>query len=596
MSQETPEKGSLLRLFRLILPYRGLWAFATVALVCAGLVNLSLPQVLRVAIDDAIVAGDPDALKTVLLIALGVFILLAALSFVRGVLVSWLGQRVVADLRGRTFAHLLRQPPGYFHVNESGALLSRLTSDIGMLRYAVGAELSILLRSTVTLIGGLIILALTSLELTVFLVVGLPPAVFMAKWTGRRIRKRAREAQDEVATANARLKETIVGIETVQVYTAEPQEHARYMVRITEAFQRGVRVGVLRMGLWSTVQLVGHSAIAIILWFGGRQVIEGSLTAGELTAFVAYTLMVTGAMGSLSSVWGNLQRSVGASGRVFDLLAEAPGIVDGPTALTAIEGQVVFEDVTFAYPARPEVHVLAGLSLELAAGERVALVGRSGAGKSTVAALLQRFYDPTEGRITVDGHALDTLVLADLRGAIATVRQEPVLFADTLAENIRYGRVDANDAEVSAAAQAANLDELIARLPDGLDTRVGERGVRLSGGQRQRVSIARAILSDPRLLILDEATCHLDSANETLVHEALDSLMRGRTTLVVAHRLSTIKHADRIVVLDGGRAVDTGSHDQLLARCEAYRSLVRSPEPTADPPLRVANAGDPGSG
>ncbi|MDP6946115.1 MAG: ATP-binding cassette domain-containing protein, partial [Myxococcota bacterium] len=436
-------------------------------------------------------------------------------------------------------------------------------------------------------------LGMTSPELTLFLVATLPPGIALAKWTGRRIRRRAREAQDEMATANARLKEAVVGIETVQIFTAESAEHTRYVGRIMEAFRRAFRVGVLRTGLWTTVQLGGHTALGLILWFGGRQVIAGELTPGELTAFLAYTLMVTGALGSLASVWGNLQRAVGASGRVFDLLAEAPGITDGPTSLGEVDGRISFHDVSFAYPGRPELDVVSHLDLTVEPGEFVAIVGRSGAGKTTLTALLQRFHDPQSGQITLDGHPLPSLVLADLRGVMASVRQEPVLFADTLAENIRYGRPDADDGAVAEAANAANLDELIERLPDGLDTRVGERGVRLSGGQRQRVSIARAMLSDPRILILDEATCHLDAGSEALVHAAIDRLMVGRTTLVIAHRLSTVVHADRILVLEDGRVVDSGSHDQLKARCATYRDLLRAADTTGERLLRVANADDP---
>ena len=363
MSKADEKGGSVRSLIRLIAPHRTIWFGATAALLGAGVVKLTIPQVLRVAIDDALVADDLDALQRILLIALGIFLLLAALSFVRGVLVSWLGQRIVADLRGRTFAHLLRQPPGFFHVNESGALLSRLTSDIGTLRYAVGAELAILLRATFTVLAGLVILAITNLELAALIAVFVPPGIFTAHWAGRRIRKRAREAQDKVAEANARLKESIVGIETVQVFEAEPREHARYLERIMDAFQRGFRAGILQAGLWSSIQLFGHTTIALILWYGGKMVISGEMTPGNLTAFITYTLMVTGALGGMASVWGNLQRALGASERVFALLAEDPGIVDGPKSLDNVEGRITFEDVSFAYEGWPEMDVLSGFNL-----------------------------------------------------------------------------------------------------------------------------------------------------------------------------------------------------------------------------------------
>ncbi|MGB0589147.1 MAG: ABC transporter ATP-binding protein [Myxococcota bacterium] len=590
MSDSATAPGSLRSLIRLIVPHRAVWFGATAALIAAGLVKLTIPQVLKMAIDDALVAEDIDALQRILLIALGVFVLLSSLSFLRGVLVSWLGQRIVADLRGRTFAHLLRQPPGFFHVRKSGALLSRLTSDIGTLRYAVGAELSILLRSTVTVVGGLLILGVTSIELTALIAIFVPPGIFSAQWAGRRIRKRAREAQDEVAQANARLKESVVGIETVQVFKAEPREHARYLARIMDAFERGFRAGVLHAGLWSSIQLFGHTTIALILWYGGKKVISDEMSPGDLTAFIAYTMMVTGALGSMSSVWGNLQRALGASERVFSLLAEEPGILDGPESPETIDGRITFNEVSFAYDGRPETDVLSGFNLTIEPGEFVALVGRSGAGKSTLSALIQRFHDPQHGQISLDGHALPDLTLSALRGSIATVRQEPVLFADTLRENIRYGLPDADDVAVGAAAKAANLDELITQLPEGLDTLVGERGVKLSGGQRQRVSIARALLSDPRILILDEATCHLDAASELAVHSALSRLMVGRTTLVIAHRLSTIRKADRIVVMSEGAVVDSGTHDQLEARCEVYRDLLQATKDVDGHALRVANA------
>jgi ATP-binding cassette, subfamily B, bacterial len=593
VSDTTEQTGSLRSLIRLIAPHRRVWFGATAALLAAGLVKLTIPQVLRMAIDDALVAEDLTALQRILLIGLGVFVLLAMLSFTRGVLVSWLGQRIVADLRGRTFAHLLRQPPGFFHQHESGALLSRLTSDIGTLRYAVGAELSILLRAAVTVLGGLLILGITSLDLAALIAIFVPPGIFSAQWAGRRIRKRAREAQDEVAQANARLKESIVGIETVQVFEAEPREHARYLERIMDAFRRGFRAGILHAGLWSSIQLFGHTTIALVLWFGGKKVIADEMSPGDLTAFIAYTLMVTGALGSMSSVWGNLQRALGASERVFALLAEVPGIVDGPQCPESIEGAIAFDDVSFAYDGRPETDVLNGFNLAIAPGEFVALVGSSGAGKSTVAALIQRFHDPQRGHISIDGHPLPSLKLSALRGAIATVRQEPVLFADTLRENIRYGRPDADDRAVREAAEAANLTALIDQLPQGLDTLIGERGVRLSGGQRQRVSIARALLADPRILILDEATCHLDAASELAVHGALSRLMVGRTTLVIAHRLSTIRKANRIIVMSDGAVIDSGPHDQLETRCDVYRDLLQAAQDAEGPSLRLANAENP---
>ncbi len=564
------------RLIGLLGPYKGRWVLATLALAVGGAINLALPQAAREAIDDALANGDKGALDLIALLAFAGFVVLGAMTLVRHYLMSWLGNRVVADLRDRSFRHLLRFPPGYFHERKTGALVSRLTSDIDALQHTVGSEFSIALRSLLTAVGALTILLFTSPSLTVFMLLIVPPVSFMAVWVGRRIRKRAREMQDLVAEANSGLKEALAGIETVQTFGAEAQEARRYGDRVYDAFETSRHLAILRGGFMGAMQLAAYGIVTLIVWLAGSAVIDGDLSGGQVVVFLAYTLMIASSLASLANIWGNLQRAIGASDRVFALLDEAPTIRDAPDAvpLVAPRGALELDAVSFSYPTRPDVRVLSAISIDAAPGETVALVGRSGAGKSTIAALVQRFWDPSDGAIRIDGHDLRTLELESLRAAIATVAQDPVLFSGSIRANIAYGRPDASLDEVVAAARDAHIAAFVEALPDGWETVVGERGVKLSGGQRQRVAIARAILADPRLLVLDEATSHLDTENEALVHQALERLMKGRTTLIIAHRLSTVKEADRILVLDGGRVVEAGTHEDLLSTGALYPKLA----------------------
>ncbi len=564
------------RLVSLLRPYRARWTLATIALVLGGAVNLGLPQTARVAIDDAVRNKDLAMLDLIAALALGGFVILGGLTMLRHYLMSWLGNRVVADLRDHSFRHLLRFPPGYFHERMTGELVSRLTTDIEALQSSVGSEFSLALRSILMVVGGLVILVFTSPTLTGVMILVVPPLSLLAVAFGRVIRRRSREIQDLVAEANGGLKESLAGIETVQTFNAEAIEAERYKGRVFAAFRTSLRVALFRGGFMGAVQVGAFGAMTLIIWLGAKGVVAGETTPGEVVVFLGYTLMVASSLATLAEIWGNLQRAVGASERIFELLDETPQIRDaeGARPLVAPRGALAFEQVRFTYPTRPDVQVLDDVSFRAAPGETIALVGRSGAGKSTIAALVQRFWDPSDGVVRVDGHDLRELQLESLRDAIATVAQDPVLFSGSIRDNIAYGRPDAPLEAIIAAARDAKIADFVESLPDGWETRVGERGVKLSGGQRQRVAIARAILADPRVLILDEATSHLDSENEALVHAALERLMEGRTTLIIAHRLSTVQKANRILVIDGGRIVEAGTHEELMAGGALYEKLA----------------------
>ena len=582
MSEATPSsnhaqfRGDLRPILRLIQPYKGRWFLATGALLAGGALNLALPQGVKYAIDDALVGGDSEALNHVLFACIGLIAILAVLVFIRHYLMSWLGNRVVAEVRDRTFKHLLRQPPGFFHEHQSGELVSRLTSDIGMLQFAVGSELSIALRSMLTVIGGIGILIWMNPFLSMIMLLMIPALAVGAVQVRKVIQRRARTIQDLIAEANAGLKEAVVGIETVQIFQAEPRESERYRDRIMRAFHSVLRIALARGLFMAGTQTLGYLALGLILYVGAQEVMDAEMTGGELSAFLLYTVMVTGSLMGLAGVWTNLQRAVGATGRIFDLLDTTPDIMtpENPTPLNHVRGELSFKGVSFAYPNRPDVHVLTDLNFTLQPGETVALVGSSGAGKSTIAALSQRFYDPVDGEITLDGIPLKNLALESIRNITATVHQDPVLFSGTIGENIAYGAPDSSMEDIQESAKLAHIDSFISGLPEGYDSQVGERGVKLSGGQRQRIAIARAMLANPKLLILDEATSHLDASNEEKVQAAMEKLMVGRTTLVIAHRLSTIRNADRILVIHEGGVAESGTHDELMEASGIYATLV----------------------
>ena len=484
------------------------------------------------------------------------------------------GERVVARLRQTLYASLVRQEVGFFDAHRTGELTNRLASDTTVVQNAATVNLSMLLRNLITCAGAVGIMAFTSWRLTLVMLALVPVAMIAAMFYGRFVRRLSKLAQDAQARATEVAEESLSGIRTVRAFARESVEDARYSQRVEEAF------GLARQRAWVTAGFIavasfsGYGAISGVLWYGGRLLADGALTVGGLTSFLIYTFTVAFSIGALGGLYQDFMRAIGASERVFELIERPPQVLSGERRLDTLVGEVDFREVDFAYPTRPDVTVLRGLNLHLAPGQRVALVGASGGGKSTVAALMSRFYDPLEGAISLDGADLRELDADWLREQVGVVSQEPILFATTVGENIQYGRPGATPDEVEAAARAANAHDFIAELPEGYATQVGERGVQLSGGQKQRVAIARALLKDPRILVLDEATSALDAESEHLVQGALDRLMEGRTTLVIAHRLSTVQSADRIVVIDRGAVVEQGSHAELVGAAGAYKRLL----------------------
>ena len=512
------------------------------------------------------------------LVLAAIFVVQALFNFVRVYQLGFVGEAVVADLRKLLFGHLLTLPLGFFERRKTGEITSRLTSDIATVQSAVSQAVAQFINQAISLVGGVIVLFVISTQLTLVMLAILPAVIVATAVFGRRLRRLSTDFQDEVAAANANAEEALVGIRIVQSFTAERFEAARYGAAIDTAFGSAIRRARVRAFFVPTVILAMFSGIGVVLWYGGQQALAGTLAPGTLITFLLLTVIVAGSIGSFTGLYSQLQEALGASKRIFELLD-----TDSDLALPAqprvwrdVRGEVRIEGVRFRYGDRGDDWVLDGVDLHARPGEVVALVGPSGAGKTTLVTLLSRFYDPQEGRISVDGIDLRELDLGSLRGHIGIVPQESLLFSGTIRDNIRYARPDASHDEVVAAASAANADGFVRSFPKGYDTLVGERGVTLSGGQRQRIAIARALLKDPRVLILDEATSSLDSESEALVQGALDYLMRGRTTFVIAHRLSTVLGADRIVVLDGGRVVESGDHQSLLDQGGLYRTLYQT--------------------
>lgn len=575
--KKKPDLSSLLALWPFVVPYRSRVVGALLALVLTALVTLAIGQGVRMIIDQGFVQQSMEQLNRAVAFTIGLAILMAIGSYARYYLVSWLGERVAADLRQRVFDHLVTMQPSYFETTRSGEIMSRLTTDTTLLQTILGTSFSMALRNVLTLVGALIMLIITNFKLTLIVLVSVPVVLLPIIISGRRVRELSRHSQDSIADVGSYAGEALQNIKTVQSYTQEESEKRAFAEEVERAFAVAGRRIRHRAVLVASVITLVFSALAGMVWVGGTDVISGRMSGGELGAFVFYAVLVASTVAALAEVWGELQRASGASERLVELMREAPAIErkDSPVRAAELPAALAFEQVTFAYPARPDQPALENVNLVLPEGKVTALVGPSGAGKSTVFELIQRFYDPQQGRILLGGTDLRELDPVDLRRQLGVVLQQPSLFSNDVFFNIRYGSPDATDEEVMAAARAANAHDFIMALPDQYRSHLGEGGVRLSGGQRQRIAIARAILKNPRLLLLDEATSALDSESEYQVQQALEVLMKGRTTLIIAHRLATILHADTIVVLENGRPVASGSHSELLESSPLYQRLAQ---------------------
>jgi ATP-binding cassette subfamily B protein len=567
----------IMPLTRYLAPYKLAIAVAAIAVLFTSASVLGIGSALRYLIDEGLSKDNPALLDRAFLFLIGVTLVLAAASYMRYYLVSWIGERVVADIRHDLFRHVLRQDIAFFETTRTGELLSRLTTDTTLLQTVLSSSISVAARNALMLVGGLTLLIITSFKLTGYVLLIVPMVVVPIIILGRKVRQLSRDTQERIADLSAQAEEQLGAIRTIQALAIAPHAQQRFSNTVESAQNTALSRIRLRAALTALVIALVFGAVVLVLWIGGRDVLAGRITPGELSSFVFYAVLVASSSGAITEIVNDLQRAAGAGERIQELLELAPTITapENPVALPEpITGKIEFDGVTFHYPARPDTAALQQLSLSIAPGERIAIVGPSGAGKTTILQLLLRFYDPASGNIRVDGVDVRMTDPENLRRAIGLVPQDPVIFSANAWENIRLARPDATDEEVRAAADAAAAREFLEALPEGFESFLGEKGVRLSGGQKQRLAIARAFIRNPRILLLDEATSALDSENETRVQQALDRLMQGRTTLIVAHRLATVQHADRIVVMDEGRIQAIGTHRELLHSSPLYARLA----------------------
>jgi ATP-binding cassette subfamily B protein len=588
---------ALLPVLRLLAQYKLRLAGASIALLFTAGATLSLGRGLQVLIDQGFGGDSSGDLKNAIALLVVIAAAMAFGTFIRFYLVSWLGERISADIRKQVFNNIVRLHPGFFEVNRSGEIMSRLTTDTTLLQTIIGSSFSMALRSSLTTTGALVLMFITNLKLSLIIAVGVPLVLLPILVFGRRVRKLSNQSQDSIASVGSYAGEVIQHIRVVQSYTREQFESEAFDREVERAFD------IARRRIWQRSLLICGAILLLfigmagMLWEGGQDVLSGRMTGGELGAFVFYAMMVGSGVATISEVWGDLQRAAGAAERLVELI-NTRSLIDDPVTPAATPSsarpELRMDHVTFTYPTRPVHPALRDFTLRIEAGKSLALVGPSGAGKSTVFELLQRFYDPQLGRILLDGEDIRTMGLQQLREHIALVPQQPALFTGDVRYNIAYGKLDASDEEVIAAARAAHAHDFISALPDGYASHLGEQGVRLSGGQRQRIALARAILNDPKILLLDEATSALDSESEHQVQLALQELMRDRTTVIIAHRLSTILHVDTIAVLEAGQLIAIGTHEQLLRECALYARLAslqfRENEPGGERP-----SGEPSS-